>query len=227
MVEGNRKIDTHSLINLGIAAMAFTGYVLMGITNNMDPEYVPNLASPTLALAVVVVLLGGAMAYSYSARCAVGAVESTTPPPPAKSNRPKAKSVQYTKPERDLVKDAARKQAARARRKANQKLNPSRSSDRLSDPVPAEDGHKPESAPPVDPMPAWDHDDDMDTGPKQWEKATYDLYGHKGDGPWKTVKIEHHRQVAADDGNETEERKDVKETFTVDQVLIVIPCCCA
>ena len=40
-------------------------YIVVGVTNNLDPDYLPSLTHPSLALAIAAVIIGALLTFAF------------------------------------------------------------------------------------------------------------------------------------------------------------------
>ena len=105
-------------------------YIVVGVNNNLVPDYLPSLAHPSLALAIAAVIIGALLTFAFfhhSPPLVLEPARESDKKPHSKIRTHaadpavKTKPVQPDDPPLDPANDALRRQAARSRRKANQK----------------------------------------------------------------------------------------------------------
>jgi len=219
----------YSVAHAIIASVMLVAYIIVGVTNNLDSEFIPSLAHPSLALAIVAVMIGALLTFAF--------FQKSSPPvllEPVKQEENEEKKKTRTKGPRpapvtkklpenlvnevqqDPAKTTQRRAAARSRRRANQKT---RGPDHVWDE--AEELTHAQSAQSVDQSAAVGNKavapEDIDPDqPKNWEVGLYDEYGNALDGPWMQHYIPH--TVKAEAGSD-DESEVFKHAFMVDSTI--------
>ena len=124
----------YSVAHAIIASVMLVAYIIVGVTNNLDSDFIPSLAHPSLALAIVAVMIGALLTFAF--------FQKSSPPvvlEPVKQEEKEEKKKTRTKGPRpapitkklpenlvnevqqDPAKTTQRRAAARSRRRANQK----------------------------------------------------------------------------------------------------------